>query len=148
MSTLKAQIYDAMKSAMRAQDKARLSAIRLIQSEIKRIEVDERIEIDDARLLTVLDKMMKQRRDSISQFQAANRPELADIESAEIAVIQSFLPQQLTADEINSLITSAIEQTGACSMQDMGKVMAIIKPQVQGRADVAEVSKAVKALIS
>lgn len=148
MSNLKAQIHNAMKDAMRAQDKERLSTIRLIQSEIKRVEVDERIEIDDARLLTVLDKMMKQRRDSVAQFQAANRTDLADKEAAEIVVIQSFLPKQLSAEEINDLITAAIRETGASTMQDMGKVMAILKPQVQGRADVAEVSKLVKSRIS
>ena len=148
MSTLKAQIHDAMKAAMRAQDKARLSTIRLIQSDIKRIEVDERIEVDDARLLAILDKMVKQRRGSIAQFQAASRQDLVDKESAEVTVIQEFLPKALTADEINALIGDAIAASGASSMQDMGKVMAILKPQVQGRADVAEVSKLVKARIS
>ena len=148
MSTLKAQIHDAMKAAMRAQDKARLSTIRLIQSDIKRIEVDERIEVDDARLLAILDKMVKQRRESIAQFQAASRQDLVDKESAEVTVIQEFLPKALTADEINALIGDAIAASGASSMQDMGKVMAILKPQVQGRADVAEVSKLVKARIS
>ena len=148
MSTLKAQIHDAMKAAMRAQDKARLSTIRLIQSDIKRIEVDERIEVDDARLLAILDKMVKQRRESIAQFQAASRQDLVDKESAEVTVIQEFLPKALTADEINALIGDAIDASGASSMQDMGKVMAILKPQVQGRADVAEVSKLVKARIS
>jgi uncharacterized protein YqeY len=148
MSTLKAQIHDAMKAAMRAQDKARLSTIRLIQSDIKRIEVDERIEVDDARLLAILDKMVKQRRESIAQFQAASRQDLVDKENAEVTVIQEFLPKALTADEINALIGDAIAASGASSMQDMGKVMAILKPQVQGRADVAEVSKLVKARIS
>lgn len=147
MSTLKAQIHEAMKAAMRAQDKARLATIRLIQADIKRIEVDERIEVDDARLLAVLDKMVKQRRESIAQFQAANRQDLVDKESAEITVIQEFLPRPLTADEINTLIGDAIAASGASSMQEMGKVMAILKPQVQGRADVAEVSKLVKARI-
>ena len=148
MSTLKAQIHDAMKAAMRAQDKARLSTIRLIQSDIKRIEVDERSEVDDARLLAILDKMVKQRRESIAQFQAASRQDLVDKENAEVTVIQEFLPKALTADEINALIGDAIAASGASSMQDMGKVMAILKPQVQGRADVAEVSKLVKARIS
>lgn len=148
MSTLKAQIHDAMKAAMRAQDKARLSTIRLIQSDIKRIEVDERIEVDDARLLAILDKMVKQRRESIAQFQAASRQDLVDKENAEVTVIQEFLPKALTANEINALIGDAIAASGASSMQDMGKVMAILKPQVQGRADVAEVSKLVKARIS
>lgn len=148
MSTLKAQIHAAMKDAMRAKDKPRLSTIRLMLSEVKRIEVDERIDVDDERLLTVLDKMLKQRRDSITQYEAANRPELAEKEAAEVTVIQGFLPEQLTEDEISALIDAAIAETGAKSMKDMGKVMTIVKPQVQGRADVAEVSKAVKAKIA
>ena len=147
MSTIKAQIYDAMKEAMRAKEKVRLGTIRLIQADIKRIEVDERIEVDDERTLVILDKMLKQRRDSITQYEAAGRQELADIEVAEIAVIQSFLPQQLTADELTQLIDAAIKETGAESMKDMGKVMAILKPQLQGRADIAEVSKSIKSRI-
>ena len=123
MSQLKAQIHDAMKAAMRAKDKPRLSTIRLIKAEIKRIEVDERIEVDDERMLTVLDKMLKQRRDSITQYEAADRPELAEKEAAEVVIIQEFLPQQLTEDEINELIASAISETGAESMKDMGNVM-------------------------
>lgn len=143
--SIKADIQSAMKDAMRAKDKARLGAIRLIQAEFKRIEVDERIEVDDERVLVVLDKMLKQRRDSIAQYEAANRQDLADIEAAEITVIQSFLPAPLTDDEITVLIQQAISETGASGMQDMGKVMAIIKPQIQGRADAAVVSKQVKA---
>lgn len=137
-----------MKDAMRAKDKVRLSAIRLIQAEFKRIEVDERIEIDDARALAVLDKMVKQRRDSISQYEAAGRQELADVEIAEIAVIQDFLPTALSDEEISAMIQAAIEQTGATSMADMGKVMGIIKPQIQGRADAGAVSGLVKASLS
>lgn len=143
--SIKADIQSAMKDAMRAKDKARLGAIRLIQAEFKRIEVDERIEVDDERVLVVLDKMLKQRRDSIAQYEAANRQDLADIEAAEITVIQSFLPAPLTDDEITVLIQQAISETGASGMQDMGKVMAIVKPQIQGRADAAVVSKQVKA---
>ncbi len=143
--SIKADIQSAMKDAMRAKDKVRLGAIRLIQAEFKRIEVDERIEVDDERVLVVLDKMLKQRRDSIAQYEAANRQDLADIEAAEITVIQSFLPAPLTDDEITVLIQQAISETGASGMQDMGKVMAIIKPQIQGRADAAVVSKQVKA---
>lgn len=143
--SLKAQIKDAMKAAMRAKEKQRLSTIRLIQSEIKRIEVDERIEIDDARLLAVLDKMCKQRRDSIQQYDDAGRSELADIERAEIVVIQEFLPAQLSEAEIKTLISDAISASGAESMKDMGKVMAILKPQLQGKADMGEVSKLLKA---
>ena len=137
-----------MKDAMRAKDKGRLGAIRLIQAEFKRIEVDERIEIDDARVLAVLDKMVKQRRDSISQYEAAGRQELADVEIAEIAVIQDFLPAALSDEEISTMIQAAIEQTGATSMADMGKVMGIIKPQIQGRADAGAVSGLVKASLT
>lgn len=142
---LKQQITDAMKEAMRAKEKERLGTIRLILSEVKRIEVDERIDIDDARLLAVLDKMVKQRRDSISQFEEAGRQELADKEHSEIAVIQDFLPEALSEDEINSMIAEAIASTGAESMKDMGKVMGIIKPQIQGRADAGVVSGMIKA---
>lgn len=145
MSTIKAQIHDAMKAAMRAHEKERLGAIRLIQADIKRIEVDERIEVDDERMLVILDRMLKQRRDSIAQYEAANRPELAAVEAAEIAVIQSFLPAQLSAEELGQLIDAAVSESGATSMKDMGKVMAILKPQVQGRTDIGEVSKLIKA---
>ena len=142
--TLKQQLTDAMKDAMRAKEKERLGAIRLIQVEIKRIEVDERCDVDDERVLVILDKMVKQRRDSIKQFEDASRQELADKEQAEIDVIQEFLPAALTEEEINSLITQAITQTGAESMRDMGKVMGILKPQIQGRADAGAVSGLVK----
>ncbi|MGB2374988.1 MAG: GatB/YqeY domain-containing protein [Porticoccaceae bacterium] len=146
--SMKQTIQDAMKDAMRAKDKGRLSAIRLIQAEFKRIEVDERIEIDDARALAVLDKMVKQRRDSISQYESAGRQELADVEIAEIAVIQDFLPAALSEEEISTMIQAAIQQTGATSMADMGKVMGIIKPQIQGRADAGAVSGLVKATLT
>jgi len=146
--SMKKQINDAMKDAMRAKDKARLGAIRLMQAEFKRIEVDERIEIDDARVLAVLDKMVKQRRDSINQYEAAGRQELADVEIAEIAVIQDFLPAALSDEEISAMVQAAIEQTGASSMADMGKVMSIIKPQIQGRADAGAVSGLVKAALT
>ena len=146
--SMKKQINDAMKDAMRAKDKARLGAIRLMQAEFKRIEVDERIEIDDARVLAVLDKMVKQRRDSINQYEAAGRQELADVENAEIAVIQDFLPAALSDEEISAMVQAAIEQTGASSMADMGKVMSIIKPQIQGRADAGAVSGLVKAALT
>lgn len=146
--SMKKQINDAMKDAMRAKDKARLGAIRLMQAEFKRIEVDERIEIDDARVLAVLDKMVKQRRDSINQYEAAGRQELADVEIAEIAVIQDFLPAALSDKEIAAMVQAAIEQAGASSMADMGKVMGIIKPQIQGRADAGAVSGLVKAALT
>lgn len=146
--SLKEQITDAMKTAMRAKEKERLGAIRLIQSEIKRIEVDERIEVDDARLLAILDKMVKQRRDSISQFEDAGRQELADKEQREIEVIQAFLPTPLNEQELAAMIDDAIAATGAESMKDMGKVMGIIKPQIQGRADAGAVSGMIKAKLN
>lgn len=142
--SLKEQIHTAMKDAMRAKEKARLGAIRLIQAEVKRIEVDERIDVDDQRLIAIMDKMVKQRRDSIAQYEAAGRAELAAVEVAEIAVIQDFLPTALTEDEIDALIQQAITSTGGESMRDMGKVMGILKPQIQGRADAGVVSGAVK----
>lgn len=145
MSAIKAQITEQMKDAMRAKDKARLGTIRLMLAELKRIEVDERIELDDARVLVVLDKMVKQRKDSIAQYLAAERPELADKEQQEMEVIKTFLPQPLSDDEVNQIIDAAIAETGASGMQAMGQVMAIIKPQLQGRADIGAVSKQVKA---
>ncbi len=142
--SLKKQITSAMKDAMRAKAKERLGAIRLMLAEVKRIEVDERIDVDDARLLAVLDKMVKQRRDSIQQFEAAERQELADKEQAEIDVIQEFLPEALTNEELVAMIDAAIASSGAESMRDMGKVMGILKPKIQGRADVGAVSGMVK----
>ncbi len=142
--TLISIVTEAMKAAMKAREKERLSAIRLILAEFKRIEIDERIEIDDARALAVLDKMCKQRRDSIKQYEDAGRPELAAVEYAEIEVIQSFLPQQLTEQELDSLVAQAISDSGADSIKGMGQVMAILKPQIQGRADVGQVSQRVK----
>jgi uncharacterized protein YqeY len=146
--SLKQPVKDAMKDAMRAKEKERLSAIRLIMAEVKRIEVDERIEIEDERMLVILDKMVKQRRDSISQYESAGRQELADIEIAEINVIQDFLPTALTEAEIAELIQLAIAETGAESMRDMGKVMSIIKPKIQGRADAGAVSGLIKKALS
>ena len=146
--SMKKQINDAMKAAMRAKDKPRLGAIRLIQADIKRIEVDERIEVDDARVLAILDKMVKQRRDSITQYEDAGRQELADIEIAEITVIQDFLPTALSDDEIAAMVAAAVAETGAASMADMGKVMGILKPQIQGRADGGAVSGLVKAALN
>lgn len=129
---------------MKGGDKPRLAVVRLMLAAIKQREVDERIELDDAQVLAVLDKMVKQRRDSIQQYQDANRNDLADVESAEILVIQDFLPATLSEDEIDALITAAVAETGATTMRDMGKVMAIVKPKVQGRADVGKVSGLVK----
>ena len=134
----------AMKAAMKARDKERLATIRLIQAEFKRIEVDERIELDDARALTVLDKMVKQRRDSVEQYENAGRDELAAKEKAEIAVIQEFLPAQLSEAELVEMVDAAIASAGATGMQAMGAVMGQLKPQLAGRADMGEVSKLVK----
>ncbi|WFO50846.1 GatB/YqeY domain-containing protein [Aeromonas veronii] len=142
--SLKDQLKDQQKLAMLAKDKARLGAIRLLMAEIKQREVDTRIELNDEDILAVVTKMVKQRRDSISQFEAAGRQDLADKESAEIVVLQEFLPQQLTADEIAALIEQAITESGAAVMADMGKVMTVLKPKIQGRADVGAVSAQVK----
>ena len=142
--SLKDQLKDQQKLAMLARDKARLGAIRLLMAEIKQREVDTRIELNDEDILAVVTKMVKQRRDSISQFEAAGRQDLADKESAEILVLQEFLPQQLTAEEIAVLIEQAITESGAAVMSDMGKVMAVLKPKIQGRADVGAVSAQVK----
>ncbi|AHK16690.1 MAG: GatB/YqeY domain-containing protein [Thalassolituus sp.] len=142
--SLIATIKDAVKAAMRAKDKQRLTALRSIQAEFKRIEVDERIEVDDARALAVLDKMTKQRRDSLSQYREAGRDDLADIEQFEIDVLYEFLPEALSEEELAKLVADAVAQSGAASMQDMGKVMGILKPQVQGRADMAQISQLVK----
>ena len=144
MSELKQRISDEMKAAMRAKQKDRLATIRMILAEIKRIEVDERITPDDARIVATLDKMQKQRRDSISQFEAADRNDLADIEQQELAVIKEFLPQALSEAELISIINQAVTDSQAQSMQDMGKVMALVKPQVQGRADMGPISQLVK----
>jgi uncharacterized protein YqeY len=146
-SALQAQIQDAMKTAMKSGDKERLAVIRLMMSAMKQVEVDERIELDDSRVLGILDKMVKQRRESISQFQAGNRSDLADKEQAEIEIISDFLPQALTEAEIETIINTAISQTGAASMKDMGKVMGIVKPQITGRADMGAVSQKIKALL-
>tara|TARA_R100001143_G_C3348847_1_gene128355 strand:+ start:1101 stop:1553 length:453 start_codon:yes stop_codon:yes gene_type:complete len=142
--SLKNRISDAMKDAMRAKDKARLGAIRLMLADLKKVEIDERIEVDNARVVTILDKMVKQRRDSIQQYEAAERQELADREQAEIEVIQEFLPKALDEDELRSIVDEAINNSGAASMQDMGKVMGLVKPQVTGRADMGQVSALVK----
>ena len=138
--SLKTQLTDDMKTAMKGGDKARLGVIRLILAAIKQREVDERIELDDPQVLAVLEKMVKQRRDSISQYDAANRQDLADIERAELVVIEAYLPAQL--DE--AAIEAAVAETGASSPSDMGKLMAVLKPRLAGQADMGEVSKLVK----
>ena len=146
--SLKQQINEDMKTAMRAKDTARLAAIRLLLAAMKQREVDERIGLSDADVLAIIDKMMKQRRDSFSQFEAAGRKDLADIEQFEMSVLQGYMPQQLSATEIDAAIEQAISASGAASPQDMGKVMAILKPQLAGRADVGKVSGQVKARLS
>lgn len=143
-SPLKIRISDAMKDAMRAKDKERLGTIRLVLSEIKKVEVDERIDPEDARIISIMDKMVKQRRESIKQFTDGGREELAAKEQSEIEVIQEFLPSQLSEAEIDSIISEAIASTGASSMQDMGKVMGLVKGQVVGKADMGTVSSKVK----
>ena len=147
-SALKQEITEAMKTAMRARDKARLGTIRLALSEIKRVEVDERIDPDDTRVIAILDKMLKQRRESIRMFEEAERTELADQEKFEIAVLQEFLPQALSAAELDDIIQSALSESGAESMKDMGKVMGLVKPQVIGRADMGSISQKIKAALS
>lgn len=143
-----AAVKAAMKDAMKSRDKERLATIRLIQAEFKRIEVDERIALDEARVLSTLDRMLKQRRDSEQQYRDAGREELAAQEAAEIVVIQSFLPQPLDDAEIDGLIDAAIAQTGASGMQGMGAVMGALKPQLAGRADMGRVSQRVKARLT
>jgi len=142
--SIKARIHEDMKTALKAGDKARLSTVRLIMAAIKQREVDERIELDDAQVLAVLDKMAKQRRESIAQYQAAGREDLVAKEKAELAVIESYLPEPLSDEEIGAMIVAAIEATGAAGIRDMGKVMAKLKPQLQGRADMGQVSAKVK----
>jgi len=142
--SLKTQLNDDMKTAMKAGEKPRLAVIRLALAAIKQREVDERIVLDDAQILAVLDKMIKQRRDSVQQYQAGNRQDLADQETFEINMLQTYLPQPLTNDEINALISEAITTSGATSSRDMGKIMTLLKPQLQGRADMTAVSNLVK----
>jgi uncharacterized protein YqeY len=148
MSVLKDRLQADMKAAMKAGEKDRLGVIRLIMAAIKQREVDERIQLDDAQVLAVLDKMVKQRRESIAQFQAAGRDDLVAAEQAELGVIQDYLPQALSETEVESLINEALAESGASGIGDMGKVMAILKPKMQGRADMAAVSARVKSLLS
>lgn len=147
-SPLKLQLADAVKDAMRARDKPRLSTLRLAMSDIKKVEVDERIEPDDARVLAILEKMIKQRRDSIRQYREAGRNELAEAEQYEIDILQEFMPAALTEEEIDGLIRQAIADTGASGIRDMGQVIGQVRPQVAGRADMGAVSARVKALLA
>ncbi|MEO1900058.1 MAG: GatB/YqeY domain-containing protein [Methylococcales bacterium] len=148
MELLKSRIKDDMKVAMRAKDKERLIVIRTILAAIKQIEVDERVELDNERIVVVLDKMLKQRRESIKQFNEAGRTDLSDIEEAEVLVVQSFLPKALSEDEIKELVEQAITAAAAESVKDMGKVMGILKPQMLGRADMSVVGKLIKARLA
>jgi uncharacterized protein len=147
-STLKQQLQTDMKASMKSADKSRLAVIRLMLSAIKQIEVDERIELDDARIIAVLDKMVKQRRESISQFEKANRDDLIAIEQGELEIIQQYLPAALSEDEIKQMISEAITQSGATEMKQMGQVMGILKPKLTGRADMGQVSQQIKSMLS
>ena len=141
-------LKDAVKASMRAKDKPRVQALRLIQAELKRVEVDERIELDDTRVISILDKMLKQRRDSIKQYEDAGRNELAEGELYEVNVIQDFLPEALSEEELSAIVVKAIADSDASGMQDMGKVMGLVKPQIQGRAEVGKVSQLVKSKLA
>jgi hypothetical protein len=143
--SLKIRISDDMKAAMKARESARLGAIRLLMAAMKQKEVDERIQLDDAGILAVIEKMLKQRKDSISQYEAAKRQDLADAERFEVEVLSAYLPAGLSPAEVEAIVVAALASTGATAMADMGKVMAVVKPQVAGRADVGEVSRLVKA---
>lgn len=146
--SLKIRLQDAVKDAMRARDKERLGVVRLVMAAIKQREVDERIELNDEQVLAVLDKMLKQRRESIAQYESAGRQELADKEAYEISVIQEYMPEQLSDADIDSLIKEAISTTGAASMKDMGKLMGVLQSQLKGRADMSAVSAKIKAQLS
>jgi hypothetical protein len=146
--SLKEKISEDMKAAMRAKETARLGAIRLLLAAMKQREVDERIELTDADVVAIIEKMLKQRRDSISQYKAANRQDLVDVEEFEVSVLQTYMPQQLSEAEIVSAIAEAIAATGAAGPQDMGKVMGVVKPKLAGRADMGKVSGLIKAQLS
>ena len=146
--TLKTRLTDDMKTAMKGGDKERLGTIRLVNAAIKQREVDERILLDDAQVLSVMEKMLKQRRDSVSQFEAAGRTDLADKEKFEIGVIQGYMPAQLSAVEVDAAITAAIGESGATSAKDMGKVMGLVKAKVAGRTDLGKLSELVKAKLA
>lgn len=148
MESLLDRIKDDMKASMKGGNKSRLAVIRLILAAIKQVEVDERIELDNDRIILVLDKMLKQRRESIRQFTDAGRNDLAEIEEAEIKVIQDFLPQALSEAEIDAMIKAAVDESGAQSVKDMGKVMALLKTKMQGRADMAAVGAKIKAALA
>jgi len=146
--SLKLRINEDMKTAMKARETARLGAIRLLLAAIKQREVDERVELDDAGVLAAIDKMLKQRRDSISQYESAGRQDLADAEKFEVGVLTGYMPQALSEAEIQAAVADAIAASGAAGMQDMGKVMAVLKPKLAGRADMSQVSGLVKAALA
>ena len=146
--SLKARITEDMKTAMKAKDSARLAATRLLLAAIKQREVDERIELDDAAVTAVIEKLVKQRKDSVTQYEAANRQDLADIEKAEIDILSAYLPEKMSSEEVAAAVAAAVAQTGAKGPADMGKLMGVLKPQLAGKADMAEVSKLVKAALS
>jgi len=148
MSELQKQIQKSVVSAMKAGEKKRLAVVRLITSSLKQVEVDERIELDDARIIAILDKMVKQRRESIAQFKTAGRDDLIEQENFEIDIIQEFLPQALSEDEVDEIVSQAISETGASSIKDMGKVMGLVRPQIIGRADMGEVSGRIKSILT
>ena len=146
--SLKARITEDMKTAMKAKEAGRLAAIRLLLAAIKQKEVDERTELDDAAVSSVIEKLVKQRKDSVTQYEAAGRADLADVEKAEIAILSAYLPEKMGSDEIAAAVTAAVAATGAKGPADMGKLMAVLKPQLAGKADMAEVSKLVKAALA
>ncbi len=148
MSELKKRITDDMKSAMKAKDRQALKAVRMILEAIKQKEIDERIELDDAQVMTVIQKMVKQRKDSISQFSDAGRSDLVEIEEAELEIINNYMPEQLSDEEVASVVDKAINDSGANSMKDMGKLMGMLKSQLQGKADMSLVSQLIKSKLS
>jgi len=147
-SALKTRITDDVKAAMRSKDKERLGTLRLLTAAIKQVEVDQRIELDDDQIIAIIEKMLKQRKDSIEQFEKAGRNELAEIEIKEIAILKEFMPEQMSDADIDTLINEAIASTGAEAMKDMGKVMGLLKPQLAGKADMGAVSGKIKAKLS
>ena len=146
--SLKARITEDMKSAMKAKESARLAAIRLLLAAIKQKEVDERVELDDAAVSAVIEKLVKQRKDSVTQYEAAGRQDLADVEKAEIAILSAYLPEKMSSEEVAAAVAAAVAETGAKGPADMGKLMAVLKPRLAGKADMAEVSKLVKAALA
>ena len=146
--SLKARITDDMKTAMKAKETAKLGAIRLLLAALKQKEVDERVELDDNAIIAIIEKLTKQRKDSVTQYEAAGRQELADAEKFEIAILGAYLPEKMSTEETNAIVLAAVAETGAKGPADMGKLMAVLKPRLAGKADMAEVSKLVKAALA